>query len=60
MLEKVENVRSELTTRMDMMNNRLDLLYQNMVRRDEHHKLEQEVVALQERVKRLEKKVAVE
>ncbi|RMD94948.1 MAG: hypothetical protein D6813_01250, partial [Calditrichaeota bacterium] len=60
LLEKTENVRTELVNRIDALNSRMDLIHQNMVRQDEHHKLEQRVDDLVYRVKRLEEKVGVE
>lgn len=54
---RIDEVRTELVNRIDALNSRMDLIHQNMVRQDEHHKLEQRVEDLVYRVKRLEEGV---
>ena len=55
---RIDSVRVELAAMIDETNKRIDRLYEVIVRRDEHTKLESKVSNLEQRLIELERKVA--
>jgi len=55
---RIDSVREELSERIDETNKRIDRLYEVIVRRDEHYKLDQRVADLERIVNDLKSKAA--
>ncbi|MFH0926538.1 MAG: hypothetical protein V1872_13070 [bacterium] len=55
--DRIDELRVELRGEMLKMNTRIDRLYEVIVRRDEHNKLEQQVRHLQEEVAEIKEKL---
>ena len=56
--DRIDSVRDELVSMIRETNKRMDRLYEVIVRRDEHNKLEFRLTSLEARVEALEKKLA--
>ena len=57
-LNSIKDVRIELRAEIAKTNTRIDRLYEVIVRRDEHHKLEQRVADLERDVSELKRRLA--
>ena len=55
---RIDSVREELSERIDETNKRIDRLYEVIVRRDEHYKLDQRVADLERIVNDIRRKAA--
>ncbi|MDY6862581.1 MAG: hypothetical protein SV062_06275 [Thermodesulfobacteriota bacterium] len=55
---RIDAVREDLTQRIDGMNNRMDRLYEVIVRKEEHYKLEQRVANLEIEINQIKTKLA--
>ena len=56
--KKIDSVREELGNKIDEINKRMDRLYDVIVRRDEHYKLDQRVAGLERDVGDLKRRAA--
>jgi len=56
--QEIRDVRIELRAEIAKTNSRIDRLYEVIVRRDEHHKLEQRVADLERDVSELKRRLA--
>jgi chromosome segregation ATPase len=57
--ERIDSLNHSLSTRIDVTNDRIDRLYDVVVRREEHEGLRKNLHAFNRRLKRLEEKVGV-
>lgn len=56
--KRIDELRADLIERIDRLNSRVDRLYEVIVRRDEHEKLEFRVMKLEQDVAEIKSKIA--